>query len=680
MESLLIHLTNRTAETLLILNLFHLLLVGLTLAVLLHQMRANRDEVGRRDRLLTLGFVLLALHFAALTLHFGTAFFLRSELKLAGVERVSHGLFVAGVLLIVAAYLDFGDSRRFARVLAGLPIVVVMVLMDVSTAAPPLAAGGRPHSAAMIVSDLVGLVAVALGTVAVARGECLWEGGRVRLLALSALAAIFMLDAVPSIVSRPAGTLAWNVEEQMLSLALFAFAWAAGERSSKLLDRVFVRLNLTFIVLASLIMMITAGMEKYQYFHLAEERSTNLAEFLRGHVIYYHDQGENLNQIFAHPEVLRRVVAEFGTLPELREVNVYMDGRRAGFRYTQDWEVKESILPDRPLAAPEDEGELANRFQMIRLPIGSGTPTRNRVEFVGTMDYINEYIGKYIILIYSVFTVIVALATLIIGMIVADADRQMRRQYQDLQDAQQQLAQSAKLASIGELAGGMAHEINNPITSILALSSHMSEDKNAAALSPRNRKNLQLIARQAERVARLVGGLLSFSRQSQLHLSTLNIRELLETAFDLVQYRLKDGAIIVRREIEPGLPPVVGDASRLTEVFVNLLSNALDAMPRGGTLTLRAWLSPEDGAVRVEIQDSGEGIPPEHLPRIFDPFFTTKAPGRGTGLGLSISHGIIKDHGGEIWARSEPGLGTTLALSLLVGGHEYETAGAGHRR
>ena len=678
MQSLLTHLTSRTAETLLILNLFHLLLVGLTLAVLLHQMRASRESVGRPDRLLTLGFVLLALHFTALTIHFGSAFFLRVELKLAGVERVSHGLFVAGVLLIVAAYLDLGETPRLGRVLIGLPILVVLVLFDVSTAAPPLSAAGRPHSAAMTISDLVGFVVVVLGIRAVGKGECIWEGRRVRLLALGALAAIFLLDALPSFVSRPAGTLVWNIGEQLMSVALFAFAWAAGERTSKLLDRVFVRLNLTFIVLASLIMMITAGMEKYQYFHLAEERSTNLAEFLRGHVIYYRDQGEDLKQIFAHPEVLRRVVAEFGTLPELREVDVDLSGQRATFRYTPDWEVKESIQPDRPHAL-EDEGDLASSFQMIGLPLGGGAPASDRVEFVGTMDYINSYIGKYLILIYSVFTVIVGLATLIIGMIVADADRQMRQQYAELQEAQQQLAQSAKLASIGELAGGMAHEINNPITSILALSSHMAEDKNAAALSPRGRKNLQLIARQAERVAKLVGGLLSFSRQSQLHMSTLNIRELLETAFDLVQYRLKDGAVTVRREIESGLPPVAGDASRLTEVFVNLLNNAIDAMPGGGTLTLRARTNPKDDTVRVEIQDSGEGIPAEHLPRIFDPFFTTKAPGRGTGLGLSISHGIIKDHGGEIWARSEPGAGTTLALSLLVGGHEYETASAGHR-
>jgi signal transduction histidine kinase len=121
---------------------------------------------------------------------------------------------------------------------------------------------------------------------------------------------------------------------------------------------------------------------------------------------------------------------------------------------------------------------------------------------------------------------------------------------------------------------------------------------------------------------------------------------------------------------------VWGDVSRLTEVLVNLLTNAIDAMPNGGTLTVRAFA--EDAGARVEVSDTGQGIAAEDLPRIFDPFFTTKAPGRGTGLGLSISHGIIKDHGGEIWATSQPGAGTTIAISLLTGVKEYETACTGH--
>jgi two-component system, NtrC family, sensor kinase len=154
----------------------------------------------------------------------------------------------------------------------------------------------------------------------------------------------------------------------------------------------------------------------------------------------------------------------------------------------------------------------------------------------------------------------------------------------------------------------------------------------------------------------------------------VDVREVLDTALELVHFRLHAASIRVHREFSASLPPVQADISRLTEVFVNLLSNAADAMPHDGTLTVRATLCAEDGAVRIEVQDTGCGIEPENLPRIFDPFFTTKAPGHGTGLGLSISHGIVKDHGGEIWARSEPGIGTTIVVSLATGVNQYESA------
>lgn len=668
MGSLFWHLTNRTAETLLILNLFHLLLAGLTLLVLLHQLRANRAAIGRPDRLLTFGFSLLVLHFAVLTLHYGVAFFMRQQLALAGVERISHGLLVAGVLVVVAAYVDSTGSRRLDWVLPAFIILLLMVLLDLSLGSPPMTPGQRPHSLAMLVSDLLGLLAVLLGILVVGRGECRWEGRRARLWALASLALVFVLHSAPSLAPSPLGIYLWNTEEQILSLALFGFTWAAGERSQNLLDRVFVRLNLTFIVLASLIMLITAGMEKYQYFRLAEERSTNLAEFLRGHVVYYGNQGENLDQILAHPEVLRRVVAEFGTLPELRVVSVHRQGQRAAFRYTKDWEVKESLTSETAAVPAENDPELRNSFPMIRLPIEEGAHSTDWIEFTGTMDYVNDYIGKYIIVIYCSFTVVVALATLIIGIIVADTDRQLRRQYAELQEAQQHLAQSAKLASIGELAGGMAHEINTPITSILALASHMAGGDKEGALAAKERKNLGLIVKQAERVAALVGGLLSFSRQSKLHMTQVNVRELLDTALELIEFRLKGSQVEMQRQVDSELPAVRGDTSRLTEVFVNLFNNALDAMPGGGRLSVRAMANRPDGGVRIEVEDTGEGIPSEDLPRIFDPFFTTKRPGKGTGLGLSISHGIIKDHGGEIWARSKPGAGTTMVVTLFGGG------------
>lgn len=667
MESLFWHLANRTAETQFIFNLFHLLLAGLTLLVLLHQLRGTPGESARAaDRFLPIGFFLLVLHFALLTLYFGSAFFLGKELRWAGFECLSHGLMACGLLVVVAAYLKAWpteETRPAQWSLRGCAVVAGLLVVDLLLFSPALASGERLHSGAMLAIDLLTLLAVGLGTAAVIRRET--EGRGPSLVALASAGAALLLHSAPALLPRQTETLLWNAEQHLLSVSLFAFAWAAGERSHNLLGRVFVRLNLAFIVLASLIMLTTAGMEKYQYLRLTEQRSLNLAEFLREHIVYYRTQGDSLEDIFQHPEVLRRVVVEFGNLPELRQVNVYLDGQHASFRYTRDWEIKQEIVSLAALGSAGTSNEPGNSFQILRLPIENDTESGNRIEFLGTMDYINDYIGDYIILIYCLFTIMVGLATGIIGIIVSDTDKRLRRQYAELQETHQQLAQAAKLASVGRLAGGMAHEINNPITSILSLASHMADDKNARSLRPRQQKSFQVIAQQAQRVSKIVGNLLTFSRQTRLELSRVGVKDLLDTALTLVQYRLRGSATRLQRKIDSGVPRIRGDAGRLTEVFVNLLNNAIDAMPTGGTLIVRASRNPEpDSGVRVEVEDTGGGIPPEQLPRIFDPFFTTKEPGRGTGLGLSISHGIVKDHGGQIWAQSQPGVGTRLVVIL----------------
>lgn len=667
MGSLFWHLANRSSETQFIFSLFHLLLAGLTLLVLLHQIRAIRGEAAERpSRLLAFGFFLLALQFALPTLYFGVGFFFHKDLQWAGFERFSHGLMACALLVVVAAYLE---ARRRVAIrltpwaLYGAALVAGLVVMDLFLSSSRSVSGEHPHSVGMLATDVLALLAVGLGIWAVLGGE--WEGRYASLVALASLGLAVCLHGGSIFATRRTEILIWNAEQQILSVSLFAFAWAAGQHSRNLLDRVFVRLNLTFIILASLIMLITAGMEKYQYLRLAEERSMNLAEFLRGHIVYYQARGESLQDIFRHPEVLKRVVIEFGTLPELREVNIYWNRQRASFRHTQDWEIKEEITSLAGPTPPYGDAEMTNSFQMIRLPIESGTDPNSRIEFLGTMDYINAYIGKYIIFLYLLFTLMVGLATGVIGMIVTDADRRLRRQYTELEETHQQLAQAAKLASIGELAGGVAHEINTPITSILSLASHLAEGRNPAKSTTGQRKSLQVIAQQAERVSKIVGNLLRLSRQSHLELTRADVAELLETAITLVQHRLREGEIQLHRQIEADLPLVLGDAGRLTEVFVNLLNNAIDAMPGGGTLVVRALPNfKPTGGVRVEVADTGCGIPAEQLPRIFDPFFTTKEPGRGTGLGLSISHGIVKDHGGQIWAESRPGFGTKLAVAL----------------
>lgn len=670
MESLFWQLANRTAETQFIFSLFHLLLAGLTLLVWLHQLRMARvGSSPERAWLLPAGFALLVLQFGLATFHFGIEFFFRKGLEWTSLERFSRGFMVCGLLLVIAALWQDRQARdRFLgrRLQRACALVAGLVLLDSVLSRLRVPWGESIRSVPLVLIDLLAFIAIGFGLRAVLRAKS--GGRRFTLIALGFMGISLLLHHAAALVPDKAGVLFWNAEQHALSFALFAFAWAAGEQSRNLLDRIFVRLNLTFIILASLIMLMTAGMEKYQYLRLTEERSMDLAEFIRGHVVYYRAQGESLEDIFRHKEVLRRVISGFGTLPELREVDVYLDGRRASFLYAANWEIHEEIVAVATQAPSPLSPGRAGTFQMVRLPLGGAPGSSDRVEFLGTMDFINEYIGKYLIMIYSLFTVVVALATGVVGIIVNDADRRLRQQFAELKDTQQQLAQAAKLASIGELAGGMAHEINTPITSILSLASHLA-GKNDGELEPRQRKSLQLIAQQADRVSRIVSNLLTFARHSHLEVSRVDVGELLETAAQLTEFRLRDSAIRLQRDIQANLPPVLGDAGRLTEVFVNLLNNAIDAMPQGGLLTLRACSAPvPDAAVRVEVGDTGCGIPPAELPRIFDPFFTTKEPGHGTGLGLSISHGIIQDHGGQIWAESEPGLGTTLCVTLPAGG------------
>lgn len=669
MGTLFWQVVNRSGETQFIFSLVQLLLAGLSVLVLLRRVRVARaDETEPSDWRLLLGLLLLALQFGLRASYFGLGFFFHKDLAWSGIERLAHGLGACGFLVIAATFISApqGRTAEFVRRSIGACLALAGVLiLDILGRWPALGSG--EHSVAMVSSDALVLIVAAAAAAAVLRAKR--NDWRAHTVVLTCVIVVFLLHVGSLFVWPRREILAWGAEQLALVALLFALAWAVGEHSRDLLDRVFVRLNLTFIVLASLILLITTGMEKIQYLRLAEERSMDLAEFLRGHVVYYRARGETLDVMFHRPDVLRRVVVEFGTLPELREVLVSLDGRSVSFRYLPDGEVTEHEMAVSQRDAAGREAGPRDSFRMIELPIETGADPGNRVELVGTMDYLNAYIGRYIILIYSLFTLMVGLATGVIGIIITDAERQRRRQFAELQETHQRLAQAAKLASIGELAGGMAHEINTPMTSILALATHLTEARAVASLTPDQRKSLDVIATQAQRASRIVGNLLTFARQSRLELSHVDVGELLEMAIGLVHYRLDHGTVQIGREIDEDLPFVLADPGRVTEVFVNLLNNAIDAMPTGGTLAVRASVRPDaEASVRVEVADTGGGISPDDLPRIFDPFFTTKPSGYGTGLGLSISRSIVKDHGGEIWAESSLGSGTTLVVTLPAGG------------
>ena len=225
----------------------------------------------------------------------------------------------------------------------------------------------------------------------------------------------------------------------------------------------------------------------------------------------------------------------------------------------------------------------------------------------------------------------------------------------------QQLWQASKLATMGELAASIAHELNNPLATVAL------RTENLLIQLPDEsdqRKPLEIITQEVDRMAGLVENLLQFSRRSHRQVSTVDVGEEIANSLGFVHYHLRNRNIEVVREFADSLPTIQADRQHLRQLFLNLLTNAGDAMPQGGTLTVSA--SPavmgDAEAVTIEFADTGEGITAENFKKIWEPFFTTKPEGKGTGLGLAICRRIVEEHGGTIEIRSEPGKGATVRI------------------
>jgi two-component system NtrC family sensor kinase len=224
---------------------------------------------------------------------------------------------------------------------------------------------------------------------------------------------------------------------------------------------------------------------------------------------------------------------------------------------------------------------------------------------------------------------------------------------------EEQLQQSDKLSSIGLLAAGVAHEVNTPLTGISSYSQMLMQQ---IPVGDPRQLLLEKIHRQTSRASAIVNNLLNFSRVSDARFAPVDLNRVLDDTIQLLEAQLRNTQIEVMRSYAEELPPALGNAPKLQQVFMNLILNARDAMPNGGRLEL---ITEEQGdTVLVAFRDSGGGIEPEHLSKIYDPFFTTKQIGKGTGLGLAVSYGIIQDHGGQIVVQSDIGTGTSFQITL----------------
>jgi len=252
-----------------------------------------------------------------------------------------------------------------------------------------------------------------------------------------------------------------------------------------------------------------------------------------------------------------------------------------------------------------------------------------------------------------------------VGLLVVARDISERKRAEEERGRlEQQLQLAGRLAAVGELAAGVAHELNNPLAAVQAFA-QLLHDKDDLESSVR--QDVETIYREAKRATKITTNLLRFARRHKPEKQIVFINEILEKSLELHAYKMKVSNIEVAMELAPNLPPTMADADQMHQVFVNIITNSIQAMTEGGGKGRLHVTTQEAGdVIRVSFEDTGPGIREENLASIFDPFFTTKEVGVGTGLGLSICYGIIKEHGGQIYARSKGSSGATFIVEIPV--------------
>jgi two-component system NtrC family sensor kinase len=236
------------------------------------------------------------------------------------------------------------------------------------------------------------------------------------------------------------------------------------------------------------------------------------------------------------------------------------------------------------------------------------------------------------------------------------------RDLTEIRELEQRIINAEKLATVGQLAAGVVHELNNPLTSISVYSDYLLKQAEAEGGKPSDAHKLRRIHESADRILRFSRELLAYARPRAEEPQVLFVRALLERSLELCDHLITQRGVTVRLELADALPPLLGVSAQLQQVLVNLITNACHAMPEGaGRLTLRAQQN-DAGELELRVSDNGSGISPEHLGRVFEPFFSTKGEGHGTGLGLSIVRNIVELHSGHILLTSELGHGTTFTL------------------
>ena len=260
-----------------------------------------------------------------------------------------------------------------------------------------------------------------------------------------------------------------------------------------------------------------------------------------------------------------------------------------------------------------------------------------------------------------------------VGMLGVTRDITERRNAEEeKQRLEEQLQLAGRLAAVGELAAGVAHELNNPLTAVQAFAQFLVARDD---LDETVKRDVGIIYREAQRTTKITGKLLSFARREKPNKRLISINEAIQESLELHSYRMRTNNIEMVTELDPDLPVIMADFHQMQQVFVNIITNAEQAMTEGqskGKLSIKTQKMSK--MIRITFTDDGPGISEDDRDRIFDPFFTTKEVGKGTGLGLSICFGIVQEHGGHIYARSKPGKGATFVVDIPLALGEQRVA------
>ena len=653
-----VELFSRTFENRFIFNLFDVLLCGIIVLVILRAWRAQTKTIPVRNQLLLLlAFSSLGASFTTKALSSGAFIFFRYRLPVASFESLFH-MFQAGAWLLLAASAYPSPRLRKSRPLIPGQLFLFVLLSLFLASLLLLGSLGNLSPKLSMFLDLANMILIGFSLVRIYRSPL---GGR--RYAAGALALVFVAASLHFVSSLNWGDKAsltfWNLEQFAWSFSLFTCALAIGETSRNLSDKVFVRLQITFILLASFMLLVITQSEKADYFASIRGRADQLAEFVRQDVDNLRQQNEPLSAI-ATREGISKAIHEYDNLPELKIVRISADNQIVTLEIADNGEV--SAASSLQSVSPSIRLDTEEYFLIHALPLK--TTSTGDVAFYGSREFLDQHIRRRIVLVFSIFTVTVALSTLMIGLVVRGASAKIRGQGREIEKARKQLYQSSKLAAVGELAAGVAHEINNPATTILSLSSFWVSQNGGKPVAV-DQEDLREVMTQAQRIARITTSLLEFSRPQILEMKPVPVDHVINLSLRLVDDLLTANRISVEKNLPLAIIRVRGDEDSLIRALENLYRNAIDAMPKGGVLTLGVfWEDQMRERIRLEIADTGPGIQKDHIDRVFDPFFTTKEVGKGTGLGLSIVHGIIEEHQGTITIESQPGRGTKFVIVL----------------